>query len=89
MSAVSAWEISLKGALRGIVPRGRIAAAIVAYGFSELPIRVTHADGVSALPPHHRDPFDRLLSAQAKIEGLTLVTRDPMFAPHGIDTWWA
>ena len=40
---------------------------------------------VSALAPHHRDPFDRLLAAQAEVEGLTLVTRDPAFEPYGVE----
>jgi PIN domain nuclease of toxin-antitoxin system len=48
-----------------------------------------HAARLGALPPHHSDPFDRMLAAQALCEQATLVTRDPSFAPYGVTTLWA
>ena len=54
-------------------------------GFLELPITFRHAERVAGLPAHHRDPFDRLLIAQAELEGLTLVTRDPAFARYAVE----
>lgn len=84
VSAASAWEIAIKraaGKLR--VPSG-LEEALAENGFGSLPITITHAMAAGALPAHHRDPFDRMLVAQANLEGLTLVTRDPRFEPYGI-----
>lgn len=67
---------------------GSVADAIADYGFTELPIAVVHAEAVRGLPPHHRDPFDRLLVAQARVEGLTLVSRDPALRPYGVPIEW-
>jgi len=88
VSAVTAWEIAIKSALGKIVARGTVADALADYGFSPLPVTVEHADAVGLLPPHHRDPFDRLLAVQARIEELTLVTRDPAFRPYGVKLLW-
>ena len=57
---------------------------MVAEGFESLAIGFDHAQRAGALPMHHRDPFDRMLVAQAELEGLTLVTRDPVFGPYGV-----
>lgn len=59
---------------------------IASAGFNQLPITLSHALGIEALPEHHRDPFDRLLVAQAKLEGCTLVTRDEMVKKYPVDT---
>jgi len=53
-----------------------------------LPISVEHALGISDLPPHHRDPFDRLLVAQAKIEQIPLLSADPILKPYAIQILW-
>ena len=53
-------------------------------GFLELPVTFRHAERVTGLPPHHRDPFDRMLVAQATVEELALVTRDRIFARYGV-----
>jgi PIN domain nuclease of toxin-antitoxin system len=53
-----------------------------------LPISVEHALGVSALPPHHRDPFDRLLVAQAKTENIPLLSADAILKPYSIQMLW-
>ena len=52
----------------------------------ELPIRGAHARVAAALPPHHRDPFDRMIAAQAQVEELTLVTTDDIFKKYGVRT---
>jgi PIN domain nuclease of toxin-antitoxin system len=88
VSAVTAWEIAIKSALGKIVARGTVADALADYGFTPLAVTVEHADAVGALPPHHRDPFDRLLAVQAQTEELTLVTRDPSFRPYGVTLLW-
>jgi PIN domain nuclease of toxin-antitoxin system len=53
--------------------------------FRELPVTHVHALAAGRLPPHHRDPFDRMLIAQAATEGMTLVSRDASVAPYGVD----
>jgi PIN domain nuclease of toxin-antitoxin system len=89
VSAASAWEIAIKSALGKITARGTLAAAIEDYGFDALPITVAHADAVRTLPRHHRDPFDRLLVAQARIEDLTIVSRDLAFRAYDVALVWA
>lgn len=89
VSAVSAWEVAIKTALGKITARAAFADAIDDYGFDALPITVAHADAVRALPPRHRDPFDRLLVVQAQLEGLTLVSRDPAMRLYPVPVVWA
>lgn len=88
VSAASAWEIAIKSALGKITARGALATALDDYGFDALPITVAHADAVRTLPRHHRDPFDRLLIAQARIEDLTIVSRDPVFRAYEVGLVW-
>jgi PIN domain nuclease of toxin-antitoxin system len=88
VSAVSAWEVAIKTALGKITARGSFADAIDDYGFEPLPITIAHADAVRSLPPRHRDPFDRLLVAQATIEQLTLVSRDPALRRYSVPVVW-
>jgi PIN domain nuclease of toxin-antitoxin system len=76
VSAVVGWEIAVKRALGRLVFDGTVADAVAEEGFEPLPIRLAHTDGLAALPMLHRDPFDRLLVAQARSEGLALVTCD-------------
>ncbi|MBN1461092.1 MAG: type II toxin-antitoxin system VapC family toxin [Armatimonadetes bacterium] len=77
ISAAAAWEIVIKRALGKLEFEGSVSDAIAEDGFEPLPITPAHVDEVAALPDLHRDPFDRMLVAQARCEGLTLVTRDP------------
>jgi PIN domain nuclease of toxin-antitoxin system len=79
VSAVSGWEIAIKASLGRLRPKRTVAQAVEQSGFEELPVRLHHAEALGRLPWHHRDPFDRMLAAQAQAEGLTLVTRDPAF----------
>jgi PIN domain nuclease of toxin-antitoxin system len=89
VSAASAWEIAIKAGLGKITVKASFAEAVADYGFSELPIRFTHAELVRTLPPLHRDPFDRILVAQAIVEGLTIVTRDTLVTAYAVPTLWA
>jgi len=89
VSAASAWEVAIKSALGKIVAKAQIGDAIADYGFTALPITVAHADAVRRLPLHHRDPFDRMLIAQAQLESLTIVSRDPAFPAYPVTTVWA
>jgi PIN domain nuclease of toxin-antitoxin system len=88
VSAVTAWEIAIKSALGKLVARGTVEDVVADYGFSPLPISVRHADAVRRLAPHHRDPFDRLLIAQAQAENLAIVTRDPVFKLYDVGVRW-
>ena len=84
-SAASIWEIAIKSALHrqhfGVRP-AEIADAARATGLAELPVGSTAAALVADLPLHHRDPFDRLLVAQAISETIRLVTADPLLPPY-------
>jgi PIN domain nuclease of toxin-antitoxin system len=85
VSAASLWEISIKRSLRKLRVEGELHEAVVSGdGFEALPISLEHADAAGQLPPHHRDPFDRMLVAQAQSEGLTVVTRDLAFEDYEI-----
>ena len=75
VSVASIWEISIKRSIGKLTVRGDLDAA-VDEDFEHLPISAAHARLAGRLPRHHRDPFDRMLVAQAQAQGLTLVTRD-------------
>jgi PIN domain nuclease of toxin-antitoxin system len=88
VSAISAWEIAIKQAI-GKLELARPAEAwvpevIERSGFEALPVGLQAALRVRSLPFHHRDPFDRLLVAQAIHEGLTIVTHDEIFASYDV-----
>ena len=84
VSAASAWEAAIKQALGRLEIPDRFTAGVEASGFSRLPISFAHAERAGALPLHHRDPFDRMLVAQALEEHLTLVTRDAALAAYDV-----
>jgi len=88
VSAVVAWEIAIKSALGKIVAKTPLEPVLEDYGFVELPILLRHADTVRTLAPHHRDPFDRLLIAQAIIEDLVIVSADPILKSYGVPVVW-
>lgn len=89
VSAASAWEAGIKVALGRLTLPDTLEAGVSASGFEKLLITFAHAERAAALPPHHRDPFDRMLVAQAQAEVLTLVTRDRLLEPYGGDILWA
>ena len=89
VSAASAWEIAIKASLGKIAVKGSFREAVLDYGFDELAVRFTHAEITRTLPSLHRDPFDRMLVAQAIVEGLTIVTRDPLVAAYAVPSAWA
>jgi PIN domain nuclease of toxin-antitoxin system len=88
VSAVSVWEIAIKRSLGKLRIEDGWSRTLTRLGFEALPITAIHAAAVERLPWHHRDPFDRLLVAQAATEGLELVTADPRFAAYGGPVVW-
>lgn len=76
VSAVSGWEIGVLRAKRRLKLPDDLEAQMEVHGFRSLPVSMSHAHAVEALPPIHSDPFDRMLVAQAQMEGLTIVTSD-------------
>ena len=76
VSSVTIWEVAIKQALGKLRAPADLPDRIRGSGFRELPISFEHARAAGSLPPVHRDPFDRMLVAQASCESLTLVTRD-------------
>lgn len=84
-STVSLWEIAIKHGLRRSdfhTDARLIRRGLLDHGYSELPLFSHHAVAVESLPPIHKDPFDRLLVAQATVEGVTLITVDPLVARY-------
>ena len=86
VSVVSAWEIAIKRALGKLEAPDDLEAAIRMQGFEPLLMTFHHAEQAGSLPPHHRDPFDRMLIAQAQAEGLVVVTRGPDIPRYGVRT---
>lgn len=85
VSAVSIWEVAVKRALGKLQAPADFADAVRRTGILPLAITWQHATAAGALPPHHSDPFDRMLIAQARLEGLRLVTDDGSFGLYDVE----
>lgn len=88
VSAVSVWEIAIKTQLGKLTLSGDIRDILEKYAFNELSISAEHAWESRLLPDVHKDPFDRLLVAQAKIESLILLTNDTQIAKYPVMILW-
>ena len=91
LSVVSLWEMAIKSDLRKLslrLPLAQLVAEQVRNGIAILPVDLGHVLAVEGMPAVHRDPFDRLLIAQAKSEGAVLVTADPVFARYPVPVIW-
>lgn len=84
VSTVTVWEVGIKQTLGKLTGEGNLAEHVRDSGFAVLPISADHAIAASALPLHHRDPFDRMLIGQALVEGLTVMTRDRAFDAYDL-----
>ena len=88
LSVVSGWEIAIKHAIGKLAlptdPPTYVPARVARDGFRQLDVTMAHALAVWSLPAHHDDPFDRLLVAQAQVEGLTLVTSDERIMQYSV-----
>lgn len=92
LSAASGWEISIKCRLGKLSlaepPEVFVPKHLGANAVQALPVEMAHALRVFALPPLHRDPFDRLLVAQSQVEGMPLVTADPLVSQYPVEVRW-
>ncbi len=84
-SVVTPWELGIKRALGKLTMPDGLADALMSSGVIPLAIAVEHAELAPALPPHHRDPFDRMLVAQAQLESLALVSADNVFEAYEVE----
>ncbi|HBA83729.1 MAG TPA: PIN domain nuclease [Verrucomicrobia bacterium] len=91
LSAASIWELAIKSSLGRLIlpcPLDEYIAEKIKSGFHILPLSWQHAAAVEAMPFHHRDPFDRLLAAQALAEKMPLVSSDAIFRRYKVDMIW-
>ena len=92
LSVASAWEIVLKvhvGKLKlPSTAAAYIPARLAHYGIGAIPVSLAHVLAAEPLPVHHRDPFDRILVAQAQVERLAVVTHDPQILKYDVETVW-
>jgi PIN domain nuclease of toxin-antitoxin system len=88
VSAASLWEIAIKRSQRRLDIGDAWPLAVTALGFDPMPVTALHAAEVERLPRHHPDPFDRLLVAQAKVEGHALVSADARLEQYDVEVIW-
>ena len=88
LSAAVVWEVAIKSSLGKLDAPGEFASTLRGAGVQALPVSLDHAAAVEHLPWHHRDPFDRLLVAQASVEGASILTSDQAFEPYGVPLIW-
>jgi PIN domain nuclease of toxin-antitoxin system len=91
ISAVVPWELAIKtntGRFTSELLLSRWKEVLDAQGFSELPVESAHAIRAGLLPQHHKDPFDRLLVAQAQATGWPIISADPVFDHYGVRRIW-
>jgi PIN domain nuclease of toxin-antitoxin system len=88
VSAASIWEIAIKQAAGKLSAPENLLEEVTRASFIELGISFAHARAAGALPLHHRDPFDRIIVAQAQAEGFTIVTRDTRIAAYDVSVLW-
>jgi PIN domain nuclease of toxin-antitoxin system len=86
LSLASAWEMAIKRSLGRLDAPDDVEEQLIRHGFSPLPITLRHTRAIGTMPHHHKDPFDRLLVAQAQLEDLTIVTRDPKIGLYDVPT---
>ena len=88
LSAVVVWEIAIKRSLGKLEAPDDLVATLTGAGAQPMPITLEHVAAVEELPPHHRDPFDRLLIAQALEERAAIVSGDPALGDYDVPVIW-
>ena len=88
VSSATGWEVAVKQSTGRLRLREPLRVTVASDQFTELPFTLRHAEDVLRLPRHHKDPIDRILVAQARVEGATIVTPDRVFERYGVPTIW-
>jgi len=88
LSAAVVWEVAIKRSLGKLQAPDGLASTLMGAGVNALPITIAHADATAQLDWHHRDPFDRMLVAQATVEQAVLVSNDQALLPYGVALVW-
>jgi PIN domain nuclease of toxin-antitoxin system len=88
LSAAVVWEVAVKRSLGKLQAPGDLVPTLLGAGVQALAVDLDHAAAVERLPWHHRDPFDRMLVAQASIEGAAVVSHDGALRPYGVTLIW-
>ncbi len=92
LSVITVWELQIKISLGKFKVKGNLKNAVKDErqnnGFQILPVELAHALQLKNLPPHHKDPFDRLLISQAVVEGMTLITSEAEFSKYQVNLLW-
>ena len=88
LSSAVVWEVAIKRSLGKLVVPDEYLSLLLGAGVQALAVSIDHAAAVEHLPWHHRDPFDRILVAQASIEGAALVSQDAALRPYGVRLVW-
>lgn len=88
LSAVVVWEVAIKRSLGKLEAPAGLVEALTRAGASPMPITLEHAEAVERLPDHHRDPFDRMLIAQATVEGAAIVSREEELRAYRVPVIW-
>jgi PIN domain nuclease of toxin-antitoxin system len=88
LSAAVVWEVAIKRSLGKLKAPDGFARTLIGAGAHALPVTVSHAEAVEGLAWHHRDPFDRMLIAQAAVEQAVLVSNDQALLPYGLPLVW-
>jgi PIN domain nuclease of toxin-antitoxin system len=88
LSAAVVWEVAIKRSLGKLAAPADLVPVLAEAGAAATPITLEHAAAVEHLPPHHRDPFDRLLIAQAKVERAAIVSADPELRAYDVPVVW-
>ena len=89
LSSAVVWEIAIKRSLGKLDAPSDFAATLLGAGAQGLPVGIGHAEAAGGLPWHHRDPFDRLLIAQATMKGAVVVSSDDALRPYGVPLIWS
>jgi PIN domain nuclease of toxin-antitoxin system len=88
LSAAVVWEVAIKRELGKLTVPDEYLSLLLDAGVQPLPVSLEHAAAVEQLPPHHRDPFDRMLVSQARAEDAALVSRDEALRPYDVTLIW-
>lgn len=89
VSMASLWELRIKANLGKLHLPANLGAGLEESGLALLPITIQHIDALDGMPAHHKDPFDRMLVAQAQVEGMTVVTADRTLGQYDVPVLWS